>query len=38
MRPAVFQEDVLGVNVAEFPESLPERVEPTFELGFRRPR
>ena len=35
IRPAVFQEDILGVDVAEFPESLPERVEPAFVLGCR---
>ena len=33
MRPAVFQEDVLGVDIAEFPESLPERVKPAVVLG-----
>jgi len=33
MRPAVFQEDVLGVDIAEFPESLAERVEPAVVLG-----
>jgi len=38
IRPAVFQKDVLGVDVAEFPEALPERVEPAFVLGFRRTR
>ena len=32
MRPPVFQADVLGVAVAEFPEALPERVEPVATL------